>query len=377
MTETPSDDDLFDAPLPDLSTELNIMFSRGDEGFERAFAIEEGLGPVFNNVGCASCHSGDGRGSNDNVFLRFSRGNDLIPEEGEPQLQTQAIPGVSPEVLPEGVDFSPRLPPPVFGVGLIEAIPVETIVANADEDDADGDGISGRANWVLAAEYVSDHEIGGGAGMQLGRFGRKASVSSLLQQTVAAYHQDIGLTTDFAPVENNHPRGSGNALGDAVADPELSGSDVQDVVFYIRLLTPPAPSDETATVQRGKELFNQVNCASCHTPYMTTGLHSIPQLSEKEAWLYSDLLVHDMGPELADNRPDGMATGQEWKTAPLWGLRVAGDFLDNPGYLHDGRASSVEEAILMHGGEAEASKDAFDQLPASDRSALLEFVKSR
>ncbi len=377
MTEAPSKGDLFDAPFPELSPELNLMFSRGDEAFGKAFTIDEGLGPIFNNVSCASCHSGDGRGSKQNIFLRFSRGSDLAILEGGPQLQTQSIPGVSPEVLPLGVHSSPRMPPPVFGVGLIEAIPADTILSRSDPDDADGDGISGRPNWVEAPEYVPGYEVGGGGGPQLGRFGRKANVSSLLQQIVAAYLQDIGITNDFTPVENNHPLGGGYAMGDAVADPEIPAGTVVDVLAYLRLLSPPLPGVDTPEIQSGRALFSQINCASCHTPYMTTGRHQIPQLSNTEVWLYSDLLIHDMGSGLADNRPDGSADGQEWKTAPLWGMRVVGDFLDNPGFLHDGRASTVEEAILLHGGEAQAARDSFIAMPGADRAALLKFVESR
>lgn len=377
MTEAPQGEDLFDSPFPGLSSELTLEFLRGDEAFGHAFSAQEGLGPLFNNVSCAACHSGDGRGANDNVFLRFSRGHDLLIPEGGPQLQVQAIPGVSPETLPAGVEVSPRLPPPVFGVGLIEAIPEETILANADSADANGDGISGRANWVFAPDYVPPYEVGGGDGLRLGRFSRKANISALLAQIVGAYHEDIGITTDFRPVEINHPNGNGYALGDAVADPELPAATVLNVLVYLRLLAPPAPGEETQAVVRGRTLFHENQCAACHIPVMTTGQHTIPQLSRVEAHLYSDLLLHDMGESLADHRPDGGATGTEWKTPPLWGLRITNDFLNSPGFLHDGRARSIEEAILLHGGEAQSSRDLFAALNSQDKAALLEFVSTR
>jgi CxxC motif-containing protein (DUF1111 family) len=275
--------------------------------------------------------------------------------------------------------MSRRLPPPVFGVGLIEAIPVATILANADPDDEDGDGISGRPNWVEPAGWVPNDEPGGGTGPRLGRFSRKAQVSSLLQQTVEAYHQDIGITTDFLPVENENPQGGPRASGvDAAPDPEVPASEVAAVIDYIRMLAPPAPAPVIGALERGQTLFGQVGCASCHTPVLVTGPHRITALSHQSATLYSDLLLHDMGEELADGRPDGEATGREWRTAPLWGLRVMRDFLGGDAFLmHDGRARSVEEAILLHGGEAATSREAFEALAVEERSALVQYVETR
>ena len=168
-TEAPDDADLFDAPLPGLTPEELAAFVRGDEQFGVAFVPATGLGPIFNNVSCASCHSGDGRGRPENALTRFSRGSDLATDIGGPQLQDKAIPGAEPERLPAGVNTSLRLPPPVFGVGLIEAIPVATILANADSTDQDADGISGRPNMVTPGVFVPPTEPGGGSGPQLGR----------------------------------------------------------------------------------------------------------------------------------------------------------------------------------------------------------------
>jgi len=378
MTSAPEDGDLFDAPLPGLTREQQATFVRGDEAFGQAFSVEMGLGPLFNEVSCVACHSGDGRGLPRNTLVRFSRGSDLAREEGGPQLQTQAIPGALPETLPQGVDFSRRLPPPVFGVGLIAAIPEETILALADPDDANGDGISGRAHWVVPPEYAPQGPLGGGNGRRLGRFSRKAQVSSLIQQTSEAYHQDIGITTDFIPEENPNPQGGGSAPADLAADPELSATVVRDVVEYLQMLAPPAPGEETGTRGRGRELFDEVRCSGCHVAVLMTGPSPIAALANKPALLYSDLLLHDMGPELADNRPDGDASGSEWRTAPLWGLRLVPEFLDGQAfYLHDGRARTLDEAIRTHGGEAAASRDAFAAMPPEDRDALLDFVESR
>jgi CxxC motif-containing protein (DUF1111 family) len=378
LTGLPPAGDDFESPLDGLSGELHAQFAAGDQNFEHAFAVGEGLGPLFNQSACAACHPGDGRGSPAERLTRFGFGADPALAAGGPQLQDRAIPGTVPETLPVGADVSVRLPPPVFGVGLIEAIPEATILANADETDADGDGISGRANWVTAADFVPSTEIGGGPGPQLGRFGRKAQVSSLLEQVVTAYHQDMGITSDFLPAENANLQAGGGAPADRVPDPEIPASTVQETVVYVRLLAPPDPGPPDATVQAGGEAFAEVGCASCHVPVLTTGPGLVPALSGVDVPLYSDLLLHDMGPELADGRPDGDATGTEWRTTPLWGLRVAASFLDGEvAFLHDGRTADLHEAIVLHGGEAAASRDAYLALPAERQAALRLFVGTR
>lgn len=385
-TQAPDAGDIFDGPVPGLTAPELAAFIRGDEAFGRAFSPTDGLGPIFNNVSCASCHSGDGRGHLRNAFIRFSQGSDLIPELGGPQLQDRAISGAIPEQLPPGVQTSVRLPPPVFGVGLIEAIPVSSILAFADPDDADGDGISGRPNFVVPEDFVPIDEVGGfapvdsgGGQPQLGRFGRKAAVSSLLLQVAKAYHEDMGITNDFLAVENKNPLASrATEAADRVPDPELSADELRAVLAYLRMLAPPAPGAMTPQRQEGEKTFAAIGCASCHVPELRTGNSSISALSDQPVRLYSDLLLHDMGPALADNRPDGDANGREWKTAPLWGLRLMREFLNGDAFLlHDGRARSVEEAILLHGGEAEKSRSAFSQLSARARAALLDFVESR
>jgi CxxC motif-containing protein (DUF1111 family) len=280
--------------------------------------------------------------------------------------------------LPANVQTSLRLPPPVFGMGLIEAIPVDTILLRADPTDLDGDGISGRPNLVSVPQFIPAHEPGGVA-PALGRFGRKSQVSSLLQQTVDAYHQDIGITTDFRPEENANPLASRpTEAADRVADPEVPASIVRSVVAYLRLLAPPAPGGSTARREQGRALFATAGCVSCHVPILRTGPNATPALANREVTLYSDLLLHDMGDGLADNRVDGDANGREWRTTPLWGLRIMREFLDGQAFLlHDGRARSVEAAILLHGGEAQAARDAFLGLTAGERAALLDFVESR
>jgi CxxC motif-containing protein (DUF1111 family) len=379
LTTKPDSGDRFDTPLPGLDNGELGDFQAGHTQFRRAFTIAEGLGPIFNNVSCASCHSGDGRGRPENILTRFSRGTDLVPGEGGPQLQERTIPGAEPERLPAGVDVSYRMPPPVFGVGLIEAITDSAIASHEDPGDSDGDGISGRVNWVTPNAYVPSTEPGGGPGPRAGRFGRKASVSSLLQQTVEAYHQDIGMTSSYRPIENVNPLAAQNPPGlDGAGDPELNNGEVESVMQYMRMLAPPAPGGSTAQRVRGETLFGSAGCARCHLPTLRTGTHEIETLSNRDVALYSDLLLHDLGAGLADNRPDGSADGLEWRTAPLWGLRIAREFLNGQLFLlHDGRAHSVDAAVRLHGGEATAARDAYLAMPQADQAALVEFVESR
>jgi CxxC motif-containing protein (DUF1111 family) len=379
-TQAPPDGDVFDGPIDGLTTAELAAFARGDAEFERRFAPNTGLGPIFNNASCAACHSGDGRGFLDNALQRIgSESDDFLSDVGGPQIQDKAIPGAEPERVPPGVAVSMRLPPPVFGVGLIEAIPEAAILALADPDDTDGDGISGRPNWVTSAGWVPHSEPGAGPGPRLGRFGRKAQISSLFQQVGTAYLEDIGVTSEFLVTENRNPLSSVPVEAvDRVPDPEIPASTVQAVTHYIRALAPPLPGAETDQRREGRVIFGQVGCSRCHTPSFETGQSVIPALSNRTVELYSDLLLHDMGDALADNRPDGLATGREWRTAPLWGLRLMRQFLNGQTLLmHDGRARSVEDAIMLHGGEAQAVRDAFAALSPAQRRALIDFVESR
>ena len=371
--------DVFDAPLPGLTMAEAAAFARGDEEFARRFAPAEGLGPIFNNASCASCHSGDGRGIVDNALQRIGTdSDDLLRAVGGPQIQDKAIFGAVAEATPAGVAVSLRLPPPSFGVGLIEAIPDATILALADPNDADGDGISGRPNMVAVADYVFAATGPAGVVNSVGRFGRKAQVASLLQQVAEAYHQDMGITTDFLPVENVNPLAHQVGIAaDKIVDPEIPAATVHAVTAYIRLLAPPGPGEMTAERAQGQALFTSVGCASCHVPELTTGAHEIAALAHKPVRLYSDLLLHDMGDDLADNRPDRQATGREWKTPPLWGLRLVPRFLNGQMLLmHDGRARSLEEAIMLHGGEGAGARSRFSALSPAERRALIAYLES-
>jgi CxxC motif-containing protein (DUF1111 family) len=378
VTSPASAADVFDSPLPGLTREEAAAFARGDEEFERRFSPAEGLGPIFNNASCISCHSGDGRGLLDNALQRIgTTADNMLRAVGGPQIQDKAIPGAVPERVPDGAAVSLRLPPPAFGVGLIEAIPDATLIALADPDDADGDGISGRVNSVAVADYVTA-VTGSPVINTVGRFGRKAQVASLLQQVTEAYHQDMGITTDFLAVENVNPLASQTVVAaDHVADPELPASTVHAVTTYVRLLAPPAPGALTPQRAEGRELFTTVGCARCHVPQLMTGSSPIAALANQPANLFSDLLLHDMGPALADGRPDGQATGSEWKTPPLWGLRLVSRFLNGQMLLmHDGRAKSIEDAILLHGGEGTTARSAFSALTPAQRAALIAYLES-
>ncbi len=384
LTEAPTDNQVFDAPLDGLTNAQLKAHLDGDEAFGETFTVETGLGPVFNQTACLNCHPDEGRGHPSTNLIRFGRvaedgSFDFMRELGGPQLQNRSIPGYPAEELPaEATGISERGGPITVGLGLVEAIPDETILANEDPNDADGDGVSGRANFVTAPDYL---ELPGNKvvrdGKYLGRFGRKATSIDLLQQTVTAYKQDMGVTTDFDPVEIFNPV-VGNVVGDNVPDPELSAETVRNVVIYLQTLRPPLRRNENdPQVQSGEQLFREIGCATCHVPEMQTGPSQIATLAFKPVHLYSDLLLHDMGPALADNFPEGEATGAEWRTTPLWGLGIVENLLGGtPFYLHDGRTSDLTEVIDLHLGEASGSRDRFFELKAEERQAVLAFLKS-
>jgi CxxC motif-containing protein (DUF1111 family) len=396
----------------------------------------DGLGPLYNSRACQSCHFKDGRGhppkanwpddNSESMFLRLS-----IPPETEEQrrllaerrvnsidepvyggqLQNLAIQGIDgeghmhityeevPVTLGDGstvslrkptysitdlkygplhpkVMMSPRVAPQMIGLGLLEAVPEDQIRARADPDDADGDGISGRTNEVWSIEKDK---------LTLGRFGWKAGVPSIAEQSAHAFAGDMGLSTPLVRTSAgdctaaqtaclNAPNGESERDGNVEVGPKLFDL----VVFYAQnLAVPPRRDMDDPTVRRGKELFHALNCQGCHAPSFTTGkVEGQPHLSHQKIWPYTDLLLHDMGEGLADNRPEGMADGREWRTAPLWGIGLTETVSGHTYFLHDGRARSIEEAILWHGGEAQASRDGYAAMSKADREALHQFVNS-
>jgi CxxC motif-containing protein (DUF1111 family) len=368
--------------------------------------IRDGLGPQFNATSCADCHFRDGRGGPP-PDLRDPHPARPVPPRllrlglvgldgqlvAEPQygfqLQDHALPPAASEAqlevafraieghYPDGVPYalqapditirglargplaagtrrSLRSPPSLIGLGLLEAVPDAALLALADPDDADHDGISGRAN------HVRDPRTGARV---LGRFGWKAGQPSLWLQNATALREDLGVTTPVFPDAG-------------FAAPELDDADLERLTRYTRLLGPPRRRDlGDPDVVRGEQLFTTAGCATCHHPQLTTGdVTDLPELAHQTITPYTDLLLHDLGDALADDRPDGDATGREWRTAPLWGLGLLRIVTGDVRLLHDGRARSPEEAILWHGGEAQAARDRFAQLAGRDRAALLRFL---
>lgn len=369
------EDSLLDGPLEGLSPEQHLIFLRGDAAFNNeVFTIEKGLGPLFVANSCASCHAGDGKGHPFTTLTRFGQSDttqgNLFLHQGGPQLQHRAIPGFAVESIPAGASFSSFLPPANTGLGLIDAVPDADILALADPEDRDGDGISGRPNWIQVPAYSSLRPGSIGAhGKYIGRFGKKGATYDLLQQTANAYNQDIGITSSFEPYDTY----SGH-----LTDPEIGNQTVQDVVFYLKTLKAPIQrnSNDAATMA-GKQLFNAISCGSCHTPSLKTGYSPISALSDKTFFPYTDLLLHDMGPQLNDGYTEGTALPAEWKTPALWGLGLSKKSQGGQYFLlHDGRAHSIEEAILLHGGEASGSRDRFKSLTEKEKSDLIRFLES-
>ncbi len=370
----PAEHDLLDGPIDGLSGEELTRFLRGDIAFnDETFHTGNGLGPIFVTTSCASCHAGDGPGHPFTTLVRFGQhdatGNHYL-DRGGPQLQHRAVPGATPETLPPDAPSARFLPPSVTGLGLLTTISDADILAWADEHDLDGDGISGRPNWVERSAYSP---VRPGSlqqdGRYIGRFQRKASVYDLLQQTATAYNQDIGVVSIFEPID---------PYTGEEQDPEVATGTVHDVVFYLNTLKAPVQRDRgDPDVIAGEQVFTAIGCAGCHRPEFTTGPSPIAALAHRTFKPYTDLLLHDMGPGLDDGYTEGTALSSEWRTPPLWGL---GLFPDSQGggyfLMHDGRAHSIEEAIGMHGGEGSAARDAFNTLSGGDRDRLLRFLKS-
>ena len=388
----PDDAEVFDAPIEGLTGEQLAVFLAGDEAFARRFTPEEGLGPVFNARSCDDCHPAEGRGDPSFNLMRFGRGDpsssddfDYLEELGGPQLQDRAIPGYPAEVLPPNVAVSERGGPVTVGLGLLEAIPAATVLALADPDDVDGDGVSGRPNLVSPpsfADVPADCSCPAcvaveGDCLLLGRFGRKATAADLLQQTVEAYRNDMGVTSDQITEDIFNPLAGGPG-GDHAPDPEVGSAEVANLVFYLRALRPPQRRNgDAAEVKRGAQRFDEIGCAACHITRLTTGPSPLGPLSHVEVAAYTDLLLHDMGPGLADDYPEGAASGREWRTTPLWGVGIVANVLGGHAYyLHDGRARTLREAVGWHGGEAEASRQAFESLDAGAQGDLLAFLRS-
>lgn len=407
------DGNAFLQPLAGLTGNVRTLYLSGQAMFEidwvaapSSNADRDGLGPTFNALSCRACHPRNGRGAPSgegevlaSTLLRVS-GLDGLPHPiyGD-QLQNRAIANVPAEgqarvryaettgAYADGAPYSLLTPsveltlllgdaelltslrtaPPIIGAGLLEAIPAEAILARADPSDADGDGISGRPRLLE-----------GGA---LGRFGWKAGNATVDDQNTAAFLGDLGLTTARHPAENCPAAQTACAAAPTGGAPEVEASRVDATRIFVAATTVPGRRDVAAVpVRRGKLLFHRLACARCHVPSWTTAAAppngDLAGLASQQIWPYTDLLLHDLGEALADHRPEGDATGREWRTPPLWGLGLLSTVNGHQRLLHDGRARGVAEAILWHGGEAAASAAAFRALPPADRAALLAFLNS-
>ena len=430
---------IFSQPSASMSFERQLDFKLGDGIFRKLWVSSpssttssDGLGPLFNARSCQGCHLKDGRGAPPvagetavSLFLRLSVPPRTDTERkalaahrltvvGDPvyggQLQNFAIQGHTPEGqmtiayadlpvrLADGetvrlrkptygvadlgygpmamdVMVSPRVTPQMIGVGLLEAIDEADILAGADPDDANKDGVSGRPNMVWSDEFRQPMP---------GRFGWKAGQPTVRQQVSQAFLGDIGLSsalahgsagdcTDAQTACRTAPNGE-----DETEHVEVTGQMMELVVFYARNLGVPARRKVSdRQVLAGKKVFYESGCAACHRPkYVTRDLPDQPEQSAQLIWPYTDLLLHDMGDGLADGRPEGVADGREWRTPPLWGLGLTGTVSGHTQLLHDGRARNALEAILWHGGEAQAARDRTASLSKAQRAALLAFLDS-
>ncbi|ARE40730.1 putative thiol oxidoreductase with 2 cytochrome c heme-binding site [Rhodovulum sp. P5] len=409
--------DAFSQPSGALSFDQRLDFALGQAVFERPWVVapsstkaSDGLGPLFDARACAACHVRAGRGSPPTpgearkgtmVFALSDAAGRPDPVLGY-QLQDRAVPGMTGEgavrvtytplpfaypdgtvvtlrkpeyatdaPLGAGVALNPRLPPPLIGLGLFEAIADADLLAHADPDDADDDGISGRAN-----------RFDRGGTPVLGRFGWKADSVSIIEETAQAFSRDIGLSTRLFPA----PHGDcttrqtvclGAPHGDDGGLPEVADEMLDLVSFYAGNLAVPARRDlGDPAVLAGEALFARARCTACHVPTFTTAAGAAPEQRNQTIWPYSDFLLHDLGEDLADATPTGDVPGSEWRTPPLWGIGLTEAVNGHRVFLHDGRARTLEEAILWHGGEAAAARAAFAAFSADQRAALLRFLES-
>ncbi len=434
-----TDADAFSQPSANISFEQELDFRVGNGLFKKIWVsspsstlASDGLGPLYNARSCQRCHIKDGRGHtpagpDDNavsMFLRVSIPGtpedapagieDYIATLPDPnyggQMQDFALAGHPAEYrldityedvaveLSEGETallrrptyraadlgygplhpdamLSPRVAPQMIGLGLLESIPVQDLLARADPEDADGDGISGRPNIVWSTEFGEP---------MMGRFGHKAGMPTVMEQSAAAFAGDIGISNPLYPAPHGDCTGAQtNCTNAPHGDNDVRGFEIDQVgmelvAFYSRNLGVPARRDTDAPqVLRGKQVFHAAGCASCHTPaYVTHRMPDRPEHSFQLIWPYTDLLLHDMGEGLADNRPEARATGREWRTPPLWGIGLTERVSGHTQFLHDGRARSLLEAILWHGGEAQAARDTVVSMRKADRDALIRFLES-
>lgn len=416
----------FGLPSPGLSREEERFFGVGNSLFNQNWVTapasttaRDGLGPLFNARSCAACHFKDGRGrppefdgERPTGFLvrmgvpgqRDPVGSPLGDPNYGTQVQDNAVLDVAPEAtvivryeevhgafgdgtpytlrkpvvsfrdaaygpIPAGLALSPRVANQVIGMGLLEAVPEATLRALADPDDRDGDGVSGRVQRVWDVERET---------YAVGRFGWKGTEPTVRTQVASAFHGDIGITSSLFSDENCFVSTAGCSEIPTGGAPEIEDDNLDHVTLYAGTLAVPARRNwEDPDVLRGKALFSEIGCASCHVPRLQTGPSRIASaLSDQTIRPYTDLLLHDMGEGLADGLAVFEASGREWRTPPLWGIGLIPTVNGHQRLLHDGRARGVVEAVLWHGGEAEASKERFRTLSANERADLVAFLNS-
>lgn len=367
----PSGPAQFGDPLPGLTSVQLSQFAAGLDEFENVETSGGGLGPIFNNVSCVACHNGGGTGGGSAILVtRFGQSSggvfDPLASLGGSLLQDNAIDQGALEIVPSQANvIAHRQSTPLFGLGLIEAIADADIQKNVLKSPIDG--IRGRAS------IITDPATGQ---QRVGRFGWKAQQATLLSFAADAYLNEMGITNRMFPVENA-PNGDAAKLAqfDTIADPEdetdpaTGKADIDTAADFMRLLGAPPQVPLTQSASAGKTLFQQINCSVCHTPVMNTQASTTGALNRKQVWLYSDLLLHDMG-ALGDGVAQGAATGAEMRTPPLWGLRASAP------YLHDGRAPTLNAAIMAHDGEARGSRDRYSRLSKTLKQQLWDFLKS-
>lgn len=380
----PNDEEILEGTIPGLTPHQEREHLIGDEAFGKIFSPKDGLGPIFVQISCSSCHVGNGKGHPSTVFTRFANVNgtlgvDYLLTKGGPQLQERSIAGYPAEVLPSEANvFSERMAPAVMGLGFIAALDDQAILANADPNDIDGDGISGRVNYIDPTDFFIPQSIHiPNNGKYIGRFGKKAEKVTIQDQVVFALKQDIGITSDF-DMEDLYNTQLGINTGDQVPDPEVSASFVNSLVFYMLTLKAPTRRNiEDPDVIAGEYIFTNIGCTNCHKSTFVTSQSDIEALSYQTFHPFSDFLLHDMGELLDDGYPEGSATGSEWRTPPLFGVGLAKNSQGGQLFLlHDGRATSFEGAISFHGGEASNSRTAFSALSQLEKEQLIKFLES-